>query len=508
MERDVVAGREGRAPGPEGCNDRTDGGAMKDRLARWTSAGVVAGTLVLVASIGPELVRAGSSEPQDGLDRLRARLGSFTPTGRGVSVLQVEAGGEGPGEWTLGALEGFRELSIEPVGPRSAPAGHAAMVAQAMLSLAPGIERIYTGSSRWFLVEVLQAMQTAPPRPLPPGTEIVMCAWVGGSGAADVDILRRIDFMVNQAPFTLVAGMKPGSHLMGSAYNGISVGGAGASAGQGTSKDLDGPGRCKPDLVTGEGAASPATGRVAGGVALLLDAAGRLPRLRKVQDSRRPEVLKAALLAGAVRERGWTNLPSPPAPPAGDPAGVAPAATEPAPALPPVRSTSQPLDRAVGAGRMDVARAFEVLGAGSQGWSDPDASLAPSGWTMLSWRGTDGAERREESAILRLEQDAGEVAVVACWNRVVVDAQTWTLSDVDLRIERVDGGGTLDWASSGNPVSESRVDNVEMILLRDVRAGDYRIVATLRDGAPSAVAVAWLVSGPSARRVEPSSPGG
>jgi len=49
---------------------------------------------------------------------------------------------------------------------------------------------------------------------------------------------------------------------------------------------------------------------------------------------------------------------------------------------------------------------------------------------------------------------------------------------------------------------------VEMILLRDVRAGDYRIVATLRDGAPSAVAVAWLVSGPSARRVEPSSPGG
>lgn len=481
---------------------------MSDRLARWTSIGVVAGILVLVANVGPELVRAGSSEPQDGLERLRARLGSFTPTGQGVSVLQVEAGGEGPGEWTLGPLEGFRQLSIEPVGPRSAPAGHAAMVANAMLSLAPGIERIYTGSSRWFLVEVLQAMQAAPPRPLPPGASIVMCAWVGSAAAGDVDVLRRVDFMVNQSPFTLVAGMKPGSHLMGSAYNGISVGGAGASAGPGTSKELDGPGRCKPDLVTGEGAASPATGRVAGAVALLWDAAGRLPRLRKVQDSRRPEVLKAALLAGAVRERGWTNLPAPPAPPAGDPAGVAPAATEPAPMLPPVRSTPQPLDRAVGAGRMDVARAFEVLGAGMQPWSEDGTVVESSGWTVLSWGGGDGTERREESALLRLEQDVGELAVVACWNRFVVDAQNWILADVDLRIERVDGGGSLDWASSGNPASESRVDNVEMILLRDVRAGEYRVVATLRDGAPSAVAVAWLVSGPSARRVEPPPRGG
>jgi hypothetical protein len=445
---------------------------------RILNAAIVGGALlVLAAFVRPALQRSGfATGTQDGLERLRARMGAFTPDGTGVSVLQVETADRGG--WSLDGSQGrYRGITIQPLAANPSPSQHAEMVANAMLSVAPRVSRICTASSDWFLNSMLGVGRGGDPGPLPIGVSVVFCAWVGSAGAdADNDVLRRSDWLAQRSPFLLVAGQKNVSALMGCAYNAITVGPAGASPNAGVPAGLDGVGRCKPEIVTGEGAASPATGRVAGAAAMLLDATSRLPRLRDEPDAKRPELLKAVLLAGAARTESWTNLAKEAAAPA-------------------VRSTAQPLDRAVGAGTLDVARAVGILAAGRP---EAESAMGISGWDLVRWRPASEPGVAEASRLLRLERDAGELAIVCCWNRVVLDGSQWRVADVDLRVERIgDEPSSIAWASSGNDASESRVDNVEMILLRDIRAGEYRVTVRLREGDPVPVAMAWLVSGPS-----------
>ena len=453
---------------------------------RIVSTALVVGTLLLVSAfVRPSIQQAGFASPQDGLDRLRRRMGGFTPDGSGVTVLQVEASGkEG---WSLDpAAPQLRGIAIEPVAPGATPGGHANMVASAMLSLSPRLAKICTASSDWFLNELLQVGRPASPRPLPSGAKIAFCAWVASvAGDAGNDVLRRADWLIVNAPFLLVAGQSGNASLMAAGYNSIAVGGASGAPNTGTPAGVDGPGRCKPEIVTGEGAASPATGRVAGAAAMLLDAASRLPKLREEREAQRPELLKAVLLAGAARKETWTNL----------------AKADEAPA---VRAATHPLDRAVGAGTLDVARSVGILAAGRP---EAGASLGLSGWDVVAWPAGDPSEPIEVSRTIRLERDAGELAIVCCWNRIVLDGAQWRLADIDLAIERIgDANAAASWASSGNDASESRIDNVEMILLRDIRAGEYRITVRLKEGDPVPASIAWLVSGPSRTAAAPPSP--
>jgi hypothetical protein len=452
---------------------------------RIVSTALIAGTLILVAAlVRPAVQRAGFAAPQDGLERLKRKMGGFTPDGRDVTVLQVEASGkEG---WSLDpAAPAYRGIVIDPVAPGATPGSHAAMVANAMLSLSPRLAKICTASSDWFLNELLQVGRPVSPRPLPSGAKIAFCAWVASvAGDAGNDVLRRADWLIVNSPFLLVAGQSGSASLMAAGYNSIAVGSANGVPNVGTPAGIDGPGRCKPEIVTGESAASPATGRVAGAAAMLFDAAVRLPKLRDDPDAQRPEVVKAILLAGAARRSEWTNL--------------APDASAPA-----VRAANRPLDRAVGAGTLDVARAVGVLLAGRP---QPDSAMGIAGWDLVRWKAPSDHGVAEASTFLRLERDAGELAIVCCWNRMVLDGSQWRLADVDLRIERIgDEDSAIPWASSGNDVSESRIDNVEMILLRDIRAGEYRVTVHLRQGDPVPVAMAWLVSGPS-RAASPTEP--
>lgn len=474
---------------------------------RIVSVLVVAAALFGVSFfLRPLVLRVGEAavEPQAGLERLRARMGGFTPTGAGVTVLQVEAAGTQG--WTLGGTsDRYRGVLVQPVGPTSEPSPHASMVANAMLRLAPGIERIYTASSSWLMTEVLRAGTGEPPRPLPPGTSVAFCAWVGSAGGADDDVLRRADFLVQRAPFVLVGGYT-GQPLMGAMYNGIAVGEAKDRPNRGTSDKVDGPGRCKPDLVTSHGAASPATGEVAGAAAMLIEAAGRLPRLKRHPEAARPEMVKAVLLAGAVREADWTNLPD-----AGDSAGGTTATTEstgsterteasPDAANAEGRVSRHPLDRSVGAGRLDVARAVGILAAGTP---EAEATGGDSGWRAIEWSNSEGEATREVVVPIRLERAVGELAIVACWNRVVDNPVEWRLSNVDLAVERADDLAEI-WSRSGNVASRSVVDNVEMILLRQVAAGAYRIRVTLAEGEAVPVSLAWLASGPYAAPRRPA----
>ncbi len=443
---------------------------------RLLAAAIVAAVLVSASAfLRPGLQQLGFAMGDGetvGRGLLERRLGSHAPRGEGVVVLLCEApdkGGWMP-ERTAGALRGVR---IEAIGGVGGSSGHATMTAAAIVSIAPSVSAILSCSSQWFLEEFLRGGRDAPPRRLPTQVGVLCFPWVGSAGPADREVLQRLDLVLAGGDGVAVAGQRPGSRLLASAYNTISAGSEGSQS-RGTDGTLDGGGRCSPQIV-GPDAASRVTAWVAGAAALLLDAAERLPSLRAHPSAKRNETIRAALLAGAVRTPSWSNLPE----------GSAPLAD----------STSVPLDRSGGAGRLDPNRAHLVLTGGFHPAASGDSPVAGSrGWSFLP------AEAPAESSWrIDLPDGAGELAVVACWNRQFRGSGLeWSLADFDLSIRRLDKAGAeaAEFARAGNLASASRVDNLEMVLLRGVEPGRYEFTLRRREGAAASVAVAWLASGP------------
>ncbi|MGA0173970.1 MAG: dockerin type I repeat-containing protein, partial [Phycisphaerales bacterium] len=112
-----------------------------------------------------------------------------------------------------------------------------------------------------------------------------------------------------------------------------------------------------------------------------------------------------------------------------------------------------------------------------------------------------------------LHEAADEVAIVATWPRVVAtNFASWSLMNIDLTLHRVEGASLvpltgdagLPYFSSGNVVSESSVDNVELLVVRDLEPGEYVFEIYRNAGATStSVAVAWLMP----ETVPPAIPG-
>lgn len=447
---------------------------------RLVAAAIAAAVFVgASALLRPGLQRLGfaiGAESPVGRGLLERRLGSHAPRGEGVVVLLCEApdnGGWMP-ERAAGALRGVR---IESIGGASGPSGHATMAASAVVAMAPSISAILACSSQWFIDEFLRGGRDEPPRSLPRQVGVLCFPWVGSAGPGDRGLLQRLDLVLADGVGFAVAGQRPGSRLLASAYNAISAGSEGSQS-RGTDDSLDGPGRCKPEIV-GPDAASRVTAWVAGAAAVLLDAAGSLPSLREVPQARRNETIRAALLAGAARSAAWSNLPGESRDRLAD-------------------ATSVPLDRDLGAGRLDLNRAHLVLTGGYHPSSDGDPpEVAARGWSFVPESSSSTRSWR-----IDLPQGAAELAVVACWNRTFrPGGLEWSLADFDLSIRRVgdespEGGASGAIAESGNLASLSRVDNVEMILLRGVRAGRYEFTLARREGPAAAAAVAWLASGP------------
>jgi len=454
------------------------------------AAAVTAGVLLGISLLArPALQRAGLAAFQDPGPRtvLERRLGSHAPRGSGVVVLLCEApdnGGFVP-DREAGALRGVR---IEALGGGGGTSGHATSSARSIVAIAPSVSAILAASSQWFLDDFLRSGRNEPPRSLPPQIGVLCFPWVGSAGAPDDEVLRRLDLVLANGQGVAIAGQRPGSRLLASSYNTIAAGNEGSQS-RGTDANLDGPGRCKPELV-GPSSASWVTAEVAGAAAVLLDAANTLPSLAANPAARRNETIKAALLTGAIRSAAWSNLPE--------------RATDRL-----VDATAVPLDRNDGAGRLDVNRAHLVLTGEVAAASSTSPPLVEArGWSLVPVE-----TAAEWTWQVDLPQGGGELAIVACWNRTFRPGSLeWSLADFDLSIRRVGdarsertadlptaGDGDAPpptFAASGNLASRSRVDNVEMILLREVAPGRYAFTLARVDGEPVPVAVAWLASGP------------
>lgn len=453
------------------------------------------------------LAPAAAKADEVGYQELLARLGAAAPTGAAVSVAQVEAqeseGNFGPNR----SLAEFAGKAFTDMSGSSGSSGHATFVGQNMYggatSISPGTARIWLYEAGSFAQGAsLNAGNSALLPATPPGgslpVRVFNHSWIGSFGSAGLDneVLRRADFAMNRDDTLFVCGENNGAGsamqpLMSMAYNGIAVGltSGGHSAGD-VPAGTDGVGRMKPELVAPGQFTSFSTPVVSAAAALMYETATS-GALAANAGRRKGVVVKSALLCGATRGASWTNQ---------------------APASGPSRgSTAKPLDPVFGAGTVNVDRSHRIISAGEAvGSLTAAAAVAANAQPLVSWdfETFSASTQRHYRIELPLQCDA---SFLVTWNRAPLAQWTTGVSPatLNLRLElrrvvngtatSITGDAGIGVFASGNSLSVSAVDNVELLQLRGLQPGSYVLSVTRDDAQPisAPVAVSWFMDVPA-----------
>lgn len=390
------------------------------------------------------------------------------PRGRGVVVGHVE--GAPLGQYMPRVADRqFRGVRFLAQSGRSTAHDHAHATARMIygnVGLAPGVSKVYCYASRDWLGK--GCLQVGSPRsPTDPGVAVMNHSWISHAGGTQ-EVLRRADFVVDRYNVVMVAGVNNGGgtavpSLLASAHNVIAVGNWHGDSSSGYTK-LDGVGRCKPDIVAPGGKTSYATPVVTAMTARLLETANTMS---ESSGARRAEVIKAVLMAGADKPEGWK------------------------------REAGKPLSQFYGAGRVRLDRSYYLL---INGPVTPGTVTTRYGWSLLS---AAGGKRDAAQWVFVIPPGATikEISIMAVWHRRIdgrtaVNAITSTahwldtprMADFDLALAGEDG--TL-------AKSNSRIDNVEHIYVKQVGEGTYRLNLTRQDALDEDwdVAVCWRIEG-------------
>jgi hypothetical protein len=308
-------------------------------------------------------------------------------------------------------------------------------------------------------------------------------SWIGQfNNSGDNEALRRIDYTVIRDSILVVNGTansSESSHLLAHAFNTITVGGdAGEHAAVDVPSGIDGPGRMKPDIVAPGNLTSFTTPIVGAAAAMMYETIDTDPKLAGSIISYRQPVMKATLLAGATHMAGWTNNPVDGA-------------------------TTRPIDEVFGAGQVNVDRSHQIIKGYRQAGSTslesaPDITNAGFDYPRL----TAGQTRWWKFSI---SQTVEEMVVCLTWPRIPsASFAGYTLMDQDLEIMRlVDGvpesivgaAGSGVYAS-GNVLSNSSIDNVELLVVNGLEPGDYVIKVERLDSIQTTYSgLAWIMIG-------------
>jgi hypothetical protein len=296
---------------------------------------------------------------------LQALLGANMPTGAGVKVMQVEAGGTVYAPNTTSTQFAGKTFRF-PCAASISPFGHATWVGSLFYgagSMAPGIRSITSYESSEWMKSLFHPLVSVPPN----GSRIVNQSWVGnGNNASQTGIiLRLVDRQVQRKELIQVVAMGNGpgvTALLNSAYNVIAVGKCSGNLDYG-SKPVDRvyrAGRTRPDVVAPESTTSSAAPQVAATAALLVETghkgALRLSRssamvtgVGTVYNAERAATIKAALMAGA--DRVTQNSPG-----KGDITNYRSAGHQ----------ANNGLDERFGAGQVNVLHSYQIIAAGEQ----------------------------------------------------------------------------------------------------------------------------------------------
>ncbi|MES2707494.1 MAG: hypothetical protein V4726_12930 [Verrucomicrobiota bacterium] len=432
-----------------------------------------------------------------GYRELAAELGTALPTGQGVTVTQVEtaltvAGGataylpeEGSGTFT-GAGYFMRGVALTAKSGPSGISGHSLDVAAHFYgrnqdpntgrsTFTPGVTAadVYrvgeddgSDANSW-LGEAFLAPGSAPP--LTESRAVQNHSWISIgtliSSGSDKNLLRRLDFAVQRDGFLTVTGVNNGQDttvpaLMASAYNNLAVGvTSGNHSRGGVPMVLDGGGRQKPEIVAPMDYTSFSTALVSSAGAFLRQTADT-----QGPNARKPQTLKAILLAGATKEEfpGWS------------------------------RTATVPLDRIYGAGELHLGHSWHILAGGEQA-ANATTPVPDKAWSSATLTTATTADYR----LTIPPGEIGEVlSVMAVWPRIITDsnpgsgftASVAALADYNLLLQRVPATGSVVTVDQ----SLSTIENLEHLYQRNLPSGTWRLRLNLAGGGHNVpVAVAW-----------------
>lgn len=434
-------------------------------------------------------LRAQAVAQETGLEALIARLGAGNqPTGSGVRVGQIEA--PSPGYLPDPNHAELLGKTFNQISGASTVSGHATTVGQfyygSVTGISPGISEIDCWDANDWLASgfLNNTSGTAPDTVL---CKVMNNSWIGSGFNV---LLRKLDYAIVAQGLIVCSGVNNGTgpldvELCSHSFNGIAVG---RSDGQhhagGTLSGVDKPGRRKPEIVAPAGATSFSTPLVSGGAALLVETARTHPLLASNPVAEQPEVIKAALLAGAKHRATWTNNAATSGPTRG--------------------TTAQSLDLLYGVDQLEIDQSHWILTGGVQ----PSAST-PATAIDVAHAGWEAAQISSgQSVFWRFEVEATKpfMSVVATWNRSVALGGTWayTIPDCDLELWSADALGNLTtlvgdpglpFFGGGNVRSASNKDNVEHLYVTGLQPGDYALELrrTVDALGPWSVAVAWEI---------------
>ncbi len=399
---------------------------------------------------------------------LLAELGGSAPTGASVGVSQVE-GIVDAGYVADSAHPEMTGKTFTLKSGATGASGHATNVGQNWYGtngVAPGITQIDAyEAGNWLQPGFLQFGNSS----LAPNVEsrrIQNHSWIytDPNQSVNEEILRRFDYAIQRDGFVAVVGVNNGNQnplpaLMAQSYNSISVGipGGNHSAGLTTS---DTAGRIKPEIVSPSlfNGVSYSCGVVSGAAALLLQKADATPALVNARTN--PEVIKALLLAGAIKTPfpNWSRTPT------------------------------QPIDLIFGAGQLNIQNSYHLIVAGEQ---------APSSSVTVSNRGWDFATTTAGANRYFFDVPSGfaltNFSVALTWNRKIVDSNpgpglTMQVSVANLNLNLYSATNFAVGALVDSSVSTNQ--NIEHIYKTNLNAGRYVLEVT-NDTTGTDYALAW-----------------
>ncbi len=449
-----------------------------------------------------------------GYPELQAQLGGGIPTGSGIGVQHVEAPSSGnyaadPNNSDFSGKTFTNVTYNAGVTQKSlVPSNHARSVGYNFygntLSIAPGISSIDSyEANHWLGFSIsgssatphasgfLNTLQSAATLPKTTSARIANHSWIGEFTTSSVnsEVLRRLDFVVEQDDLLNVVGIQNGSSgdliLLKSAFNEISVGvteGDHVEATLGVDStytagrvapNVVAPGFNVPNTVTTTSLATPMVSAVG---ALLLETAqdGNLSnglitnRTRTINHAETSEVIKAVMMAGA--DRAVDNA-------------VGADLTD------YLIDTSNNLDLDYGAGQVNIFHSYNILAAGEHD-SDQDLGggfdIGSLGWDYDPNFGGQGLTNDRGSYFFTAASSDDVLHATLAWNISVTGFTTspssTTLHDLNLVLVDVTNNQIL---SAPGASSLSTDQNTENIFFDGLVAGNrYEIRVEAASGQP------------------------
>ncbi|XZE19080.1 hypothetical protein SH449x_004390 [Pirellulaceae bacterium SH449] len=431
----------------------------------------IAISLFSAASIGRDF------EDAIGYTRLVSELadeGKTAPNGTGISVGLVEANTSGSqtlhhylvnssgAEFTGKTITDLSQIT--PNGISS----HATEVARYFFgnqrSITPGVDNIGLYYANDFIGNKQAVGSQLNPTVVP--FRVLNHSFIANFAAADLPLAiqanARMDYTIQRDQFTNVVALNNGTGLLpqiyAQSYNSIVVGRSDGNHSRGVTT-INGAHRTKPDIVAPLNATSYATPVVASTATLLHSAAQSFG----FHDAQAPEAMKAIIMAGADKDPfpSWSN------------------------------TSTRPLDSVFGAGQVNVYNSYRILEGGQ---------FEGSSTFTVGDSGLKGWDYREISSSQDLYWNFSTIggiesaSILVTWNADYSDANgdfsvgSFRLADMRLSLHTYDG------LSLGQELffSDSPVDNVEHLYLRNLEAGRYTL--RLSSNLDSRFGIAWNIT--------------